>query len=235
MRRAWRHYSPITSGVTGPENLCSIALILRAGINYPIEGDNLLMSMRDLGTAEIVSAEALGQPGQRRFRLFARTRRSSAILWMEKEQLLNLSLIIGRILRTEARAGGLAPAGEGMPDDFPLPPDYDFQVGQLRLTFDGEQDAFSLTAVPFDIVADESGEPQLSLRSEEALSFLFTIEQAQSLTSRITFLLNSGRPVCPLCHTPLDGGPHACIKQNGHREIIQVLKGEEDNEENEDE
>ena len=200
------------------------------------------MNMRELGTAEILSAEAIGQPGQRRFRLFARTRTYSAILWMEKEQLLNLSLVIdrilaqiseGRILRTEARAGGLPSTGEDMPGDFPLPPDYDFQVGQLRLTFDGEREAFTLVAVPFEIVTDESGEPQLSLRSDDALSFLFTTEQAQNLTGRITFLLSSGRPVCPLCHTPLDGEPHACIKQNGHREIIQVLKGEDDDEEDE--
>lgn len=198
------------------------------------------MSMSDLGIAEILGADAVGQPGQRRFRLFVRAKTSSAILWMEKEQLLNLSLVIdrvlaqiseGRILRTEAQAGGLSPVTGDMPASFPSPATYDFQVGQLRLSFDGEQEAFILAAVPFEIVEDESGEPQLSLRSDDALTFLFTVEQAQHLTSRITFLVNSGRPLCPLCHTPLDGGPHSCIKQNGHREIIQLLREEEDEEE----
>ena len=200
------------------------------------------MSIRDMGTAESLGAEALGQPGHRRFRLFVRTKASSAILWMEKEQLLNLSLIIdrilaqiseGRILRTEARAGGLPPSSGDMPDDFPTLVEHDFQVGQLRLSFDGEHEMFVLAAVPFEIVEDESGEPRLDLQTDDALTFLFTLEQAQQLTSRVTFLVNSGRPICPFCHTPLDGGPHACVKQNGHREIIQVLNEEENEDEDE--
>lgn len=198
------------------------------------------MSMRDLGPTEILGAEAIGQPGQRRFRLFARTKAHSAILWMEKEQLLNLSLVIdrilaqiseGRILRTEARAGGLPDVGLSLPVDFPSLPDYDFQVGQLRLNFDGEQETFLLAAIPFEIIEDGSGEPQISLRSDDTLSFQFTIGQAQRLTSRITSLASGGRPICPLCRTPLDGGPHACVKQNGHREIIQVLKDDSNDEE----
>jgi uncharacterized repeat protein (TIGR03847 family) len=201
------------------------------------------MSLRDLGTATLLGADAVGQPGQRRFRLFARTRAYSAVMWMEKEQLLNLSLVIdrilaqiseGRILRTEAQVGGLPAEGGEMPGDFPASPDYDLQVGQLRLSFEGDREVFILVAVPFEITEDEQGEPQIELHADEGLSVHFTIEQAQSLTSRITALVNAGRPVCPLCHTPLDGGPHACVKQNGHREIIQMLEGEEDDEEEEE-
>lgn len=202
------------------------------------------MSMRDLGTVQDLGAEAIGQPGQRRFRLFARSRASSAILWMEKEQLLDLSLVIdrmlaqiseGRILRIEAQAGGLSTTRGDLPGDFPTPPDYEFRVGQLRLSFEGQRETFGLMAVPFEIEEDEQGEPQIALQAEGALSFLFTIEQAQELTIRITSLVTSGgRPVCPLCHTPLDGGPHACVKQNGHREIIQLLTEEDDDDEEEE-
>ena len=72
-------------------------------------------------------------------------------------------------------------------------------------------------------------EPRAIIREDEAISIFFTLEQAQALTSSITLLVSSGRPVCPLCHTPLDGGPHACVKQNGHREVVQVLEeGEEE-------
>jgi len=198
------------------------------------------MSTRDLGAVEILGADTVGQPGQRRFRLFARTRASSAILWMEKDQLINLSLVIdrmlaqiteGRVLRTEAQSGGL-PAQEGeIPDDFPLSPDHDFQVGQLRLNYEGHREAFVLVAVPFGIMEDEQGEPQVDLHTEEEVSLRFTVTQAQELTRRITTLVNKGRPVCPLCHTPLDGGPHACVKQNGHREIMRELEsGNEDDE-----
>jgi hypothetical protein len=84
-----------------------------------------------------------------------------------------------------------------------------------------------------EIRIEATGEdPRIFLLEEDALSFLFTLEQAHELTRSIAVLVSSGRPVCPLCHTPLDGGPHACVKQNGHREIVQVL--EEDDEEEEE-
>ncbi len=195
------------------------------------------MSGKDLGAVEILGADAVGQPGQRRFRLFTRTKTSSAILWVEKEQMTNLSLVIdrilaqateGRILRTEARAGGLTRSGEEMPDNFPFTPDYDFQVGQLRVTFEGAQERFILAAVPFDLAEDRSGNPQLYLNSDEELAFQFSIVQAQQLTLRITALVSSGRPVCPFCHAPLDGSPHACIKQNGHHQLIQELESDQE-------
>ncbi len=196
------------------------------------------MSTRDLGTAEVLGAEAIGQPGQRRFRLFARTRVFSAILWMEKEQLLNLALIIdrilaqasaGRILRVEARAESPGDTNRNLPADFPMPPDYDFQVGQLRLNFDSARATFVLAAVPFEVVENERGELEPYLQSDEAFSLNFSMEQARQLTSRIRYLESGGRPVCPLCHAPLDGGPHSCAKQNGHQRIIQIIKGEEEN------
>ena len=49
---------------------------------------------KDLGHLNAFGAEAIGQPGQRRFRLFARSKRGAAFFWMEKEQLNHLSLII---------------------------------------------------------------------------------------------------------------------------------------------
>lgn len=198
------------------------------------------MSNRDMGAARILGADAIGRPGQRRFRLFVRANNRSAILWMEKEQLTNLSLAIdrilaqitdGRILRTEARVGGLHTTGGNIPDDFPASPDYDFQVGQIRLNFTHEQESFLLAALPLEIVEDEKGEPEAYLNSDEAISFLFSLHQAQELTSRIAVLVSSGRPVCPLCHMPLDGRPHACARQNGHREIIQIVEDDADEDE----
>lgn len=199
------------------------------------------MSTKDLGVVEVVGAEAIGQPGQRRFRLFARARGGAAILWTEKEQLLNLALIVdrvlaqaseGRILRVEAQPGAHSQASGDLPDDFPMPPDYDLQVGQLLLNFDEEDKLFLLVAVPFEFEENARGELEPYLQSDNALSFQFTMQQAQALTRRIESLGKSGRPVCPLCHAPLDGGPHACPKQNGHRHIIQVIKEEEEEEDN---
>ncbi|GAC1358707.1 MAG: hypothetical protein NVS2B12_20370 [Ktedonobacteraceae bacterium] len=184
----------------------------------------------DLGLVTLLGADAVGQPGQRRFRLFTRSLLGSAITWMEKEQLAGLSEALdrslaliteGQVLRTEARAGGPTNAVT-MPADFPRHPTYEFQVGQIRLNFDESDNYFSLTSTPLDIITESGQEPQVVMREDDALSFSFTQQQAQDLSKTIQFVIVGGRPVCPLCHAPLDGGPHACIKQNGHREIVQL-------------
>ena len=77
-------------------------------------------------------------------------------------------------------------------------------------------------------MVEEQEEPAIVVHEEDAVSVLFTQGQARELASTIAILVAGGRPVCPFCHTPLDGGPHACVKQNGHHEIVQIVTEEED-------
>lgn len=186
----------------------------------------------DLGIVELLGAEAVGQPGQRRFRLFARSSRGTAVMWMEKEQLSTLSVAVdrllahiteGQVLRVEAQAAAPEPSA-GMPADFPGIPGDEFQVAQLRLTYNEQSSLFLLIAVPLEIIMMPGEEVQPRVREDLAVSLSFTLEQAQELTGSITRIVGSGRPVCPLCGMPLDDGPHMCEKQNGHREIIQVIE-----------
>jgi uncharacterized repeat protein (TIGR03847 family) len=183
----------------------------------------------DLGRVRILGADAVGKPGQRRFRLFAQSSRGSLLVWMEKEQLTSLAVALdralaeiseGQVLRTEARAGGpLAP--QEMPADFPASPTYEFQAGQIGLNYDGRDTMFVLAVIPFDIVL-QGEEPMVQMREEDEVTVLFSLLDAQNLSSAITSVVGSGRPVCPLCGAPLDGRPHSCVKQNGHREILQI-------------
>lgn len=194
---------------------------------------------RELGLAVTLGVEAIGQPGQRRFCLFVESRRGSAIMWMEKEQLNRLSFALdralaqvtqGQILRTEAQAD-TSPTPPGMPTDFPRSPEYDFREAQIGLTYDSHNEVFTLTVAPVDITIEPGQEPQAQVREEDNVSFLFTAQQAHNLTSAINALLSiGGRPVCPLCGAPLDDGPHACVRQNGHYEVIQVVEGEDEEE-----
>src|SRR5450432_4043670 len=188
----------------------------------------------ELGPVWLLGADAVGRPGQRRFRLFVQSARGSAILWMEKEQLNSLSLSLdgvlahlteGQVLRIEARSGEQPQPGK-MPAEFPRVPTYELQVGQLKLGYDEDRDVFLISAIPLEIEGEE--EPSVTLREEEAVSFLFTQSDAQELSVAITAVVSAGRPLCPLCHAPLDGGPHACIKQNGHREILQIDPGDDE-------
>ena len=195
----------------------------------------------DLGPVDVLGAEAIGQPGQRRFRLFASAGTRSLLLWMEKEQLNTLSLALdrvmaqiseGNILRTMAQAGP-PPEAESLPTNFPRHPTVEFQVGQIRIGYDEQHNLLALIASPIEVLLEPGQEPRAIIREEESVSFLFTLRQSQQLTQSITALVAGGRPVCPLCNTPLDGGPHACIRQNGHREVVQELEDEDDMEEEE--
>lgn len=190
----------------------------------------------NLGSVDILGAEAIGQPGQRRFRLFAQAGGRSMLLWMEKEQLNTLALALdrvmaqitdGAILRTIAQATPPSEVEE-LPASFPRRPTVEFQVGQIRIGFDEQNNLLALIASPIEILLEPGQEPRAVIRDDESVTFLFTLQQSQKLTKTITTLVTSGRPVCPLCNTPLDGGPHACIRQNGHREIVQEIIDEED-------
>jgi len=195
----------------------------------------------DLGPVDILGAEAIGQAGQRRFRLFVLAGARSLLLWMEKEQLNTLSLALdrvmaqiseGNILRTLAQAVPL-PEAEGLPANFPRRPTAEFQVGQIRIGYDEQHNLLALIASPIEVLLEPGQEPRAIIREEESVSFLFTLRQSQQLTRAIASLISGGRPVCPLCNTPLDGGPHACIRQNGHREVVQEFQDEDDIEEEE--
>jgi uncharacterized repeat protein (TIGR03847 family) len=190
----------------------------------------------ELGPVWLLGADAVGRPGQRRFRLFVQSARGSAILWMEKEQLNSLSLSLdsvlahlteGQVLRIEARSGEQPQPGK-MPADFPRVPTHELQVGQLKLGYDEDRDVFLISAIPLELEVEGEEEPLATLREEEAVSFLFTQNDAQELSIAISAVVSAGRPLCPLCHAPLDGGPHACVKQNGHREILQIDPGDDE-------
>jgi hypothetical protein len=57
---------------------------------------------REFGPLAHISAEAIGQPGQRRFRLRALSEEGdSASLWLEKEQLVALGEAIENVLKQE--------------------------------------------------------------------------------------------------------------------------------------
>lgn len=183
----------------------------------------------DLGPVRILGADAVGQSGQRQFRLFAQGGRGAALLWLEKEQLQGLSLALDRslalvsegpLLRMEVISGD-RPAPARIPTDFPGTPDYEFQVGRMQLNYDERENLFELVATPLEILMERGHEPQIVMQEKDAISLFFTPQQGQQLSSEIRNVIAAGRPVCPFCRAPLDGGPHVCVKQNGHREILE--------------
>jgi uncharacterized repeat protein (TIGR03847 family) len=180
--------------------------------------------MRDFGRAEMLGAEAVGEPGARRFRLFARGRRGeTASLWMEKEQLDALAIAMERLLahasgrmalRREASADPTPPPSA--PADFPEQAAVEFVVGQLQIGYDPDEELIFLRAASVesllgnDLGSSDEFEPEFSIAASRG--------QIANVSADIAGVLGAGRPRCPLCGRPMQEG-HICDKQNGYHPV----------------
>ena len=164
----------------------------------------------DLGRATGILADAVGEPGNRRFRLLARNEVELANLWVEREQLMAMAAAIDKLL-TELPEGGSTeddpdrPPREGaLP--FDLRPSIEFRVGQLALGFDEQSKLFVLLAHDVD---SESG-------TAPTFKCQLTREQLQTFGFAVYALVAAGRPRCPICGGATDAGPHDHAQSNGH-------------------
>jgi uncharacterized repeat protein (TIGR03847 family) len=158
----------------------------------------------DYGRALSIDAEAIGRPGQRRFRLLVSSVSATACVWMEKEQLAGIG---DWIRETVQRLDREQPNGE--PDVEPSPFsaifDLEFQAGQIGLGF-LEQDA------AFAIQAFEAG----TSGNQPTFRALLSRGQARVLAAKIESVVAGGRPICPLCSMPMEPEGHTCPRTNGH-------------------
>jgi len=158
----------------------------------------------ELGLARAIDAESFGEPGQRTFRLRVIGEGSqSASLWMEKEQFQALSLALGQVLSELRHAG---PGSEPPAYKHPETADHDFKVGRMALSVDTS--AQTVILYLSDTETAESDEPTLRVG--------VTQDRSAALREQLDEIISRGRPVCPLCHAPMDDGGHGCIRGNGH-------------------
>lgn len=183
--------------------------------------------MIDFGLVDAVDAEAIGQPGQRTFRVRARSADSYAALWLEKEQLAQLGRLFSQIIAERSRERG-RPTGEVEPvGNFPQTAQVDMQVARLGLDYDTDTERVILLAD--DAAAlERGGSPAFRMEISRA--------QAVALMRSIDDAVSGGRPLCPLCHQALgeEGEPHFCPPTNGHSKDLEVPPLNEDDDEDED-
>ena len=151
-------------------------------------------------------AEAIGEPGQRTFRILAESGSSSAIIWLEKEQLFQLALAINQLLATQPES----PAGTDIPtrpETQPPPTNVEFKAGHLVLGHDGKSGRFMIDA--HEAESSESAPHDIRFWSERSQAGAFAEEALRACAS--------GRPLCPLCGSPIDSSGHRCPRSNGHR------------------
>ncbi len=160
----------------------------------------------DFGLVDDVDVEAIGEPGHRAFRLVIERRSATASLWIEKEQLEYLALIIDQQL---ARFGQRPAQGDlpilTLAVRFPSKPNIDYHVSRMAISFDSDRKRFVFAVHAVD-QEEEGDRPTLRWSASQA--------QAQALNERIRTVAAAGRTRCPLCGAPIEG-THRCPLSNG--------------------
>ncbi|MBV9119795.1 MAG: DUF3090 family protein [Chloroflexi bacterium] len=162
----------------------------------------------NLGRASGIIADAVGQPGNRRFRILARNDYELANLWIERQQLEALAAAVQELLvKVPARPldDPDRPPREG-PTSFDLRPNIEFRVGQLGLGFEEQSGLFVIIA--HDLEEEQGASP--------AFTCLVSREQLQAFDFAVYALVAAGRPRCPICGLPADSGQHDHAQSNGH-------------------
>lgn len=161
------------------------------------------MATYDFGPVDALDAEAIGVPGKRTFRIRAWKDESTACLWLEKQQLLALSLALRQVMAQT----GQNPEPRRQPTrPFPDQPSADLKVGRMALGRDENSDRLILWA--HEIGSSEDAPATFSCH--------FDWDQALGFCERAEAVCAAGRPICPLCSEPIDPKGHVCVRSNGH-------------------
>ncbi|HEU0114106.1 MAG TPA: DUF3090 family protein [Thermomicrobiales bacterium] len=173
-----------------------------------------------------VRVEALGEPGQRRFRMLVLAGGRTTIVWMEKQQLQALGLALEQLLSQlpegDGESAAIAPGG-----DFDLDTRRQFRVGRMELGYDETSERIVIVA--HDI--SDAGEEEEESERQAAFVCGVTREQSREISADAAAVVAAGRPRCTMCGAPMGPGPHVCPQQNGH--FPHQLEETEDDEEEE--
>jgi len=160
----------------------------------------------DFGDLEEIDAESIGEPGHRTFRILVEHGEQTASLWLEKEQLQALGLLLEQQL---ARLTHGQEAAERqlltLASRFPPRATLDFKIGKLAVAYDERRRRFLFTAHTLEDVDEAT--PHFTGAATPA--------QIRALSAKIEEVVAAGRPRCPLCGAPIEG-KHVCPASNGH-------------------
>ena len=152
-----------------------------------------------------LGAEALGEPGNRTFRILVNSGDSSAVLGVEKEQLFQLAMAVQQLfsaLPEQQGVPGVRAAAHQTPGQNRL----DFKAEKLALGYDAESGTVVIDAYDSE---EEQGPATVRVWVRH--------EQVKGFSEEALRVCAAGRPPCPLCGNPGDAAGHVCPRVNGHR------------------
>jgi uncharacterized repeat protein (TIGR03847 family) len=155
--------------------------------------------------AERIQVEAIGEPGERRFRLLSIVNGQTYAVWMEKQQVQALGMALEQMLERLPDAGPVLPDHPGLAE-FDRETRKQFRVGRMELGYDDSEDR--IVVVAHDLNSQDDADAAFACR--------MTREQARDLSAEAAAVVAAGRPRCTMCGEPMDPEGHVCPQQNGH-------------------
>jgi uncharacterized repeat protein (TIGR03847 family) len=168
----------------------------------------------------------VGRPGERTFYLQVRTGARIVSASLEKEQSALLAEKIDEILDELMVNDGntfsvpsVTPAELVDNDPLEQPVEEQFRTGAIGLGWDPTTAQVVMEAYPLVLIDDDSpaddddDEPEESVivvEPEEMLLVRMPVGTARAFAKRTREIVGAGRPLCPLCGTPMDAGGHVC-------------------------
>jgi len=167
----------------------------------------------EMGRIARLKADAVGEPGERRFRLIAESLEGrSAVMWMEKEQMFLLGEALQELV-AEAQEEGMDNGGPSSPGE-PVQPipglELEFQVGRLAVGYDPDIALFVISAYDDEEDSDDA---------LPVVNLMATHEEVEALAEEAFAVCAAGRPVCSLCGAPMEKEFHMCPALNGNAGI----------------
>ncbi len=177
----------------------------------------------DFAAVDAIDAESIGEPGKRTFRIRILRGDDSASLWLEKQQLDALGEAIPRLLEQLTSADQHADESATPIYYFPDDPTVEFKVSRLALGYAQHEDRLVLVARDLETDLDEDDEPEVGSASEHSdlptFSCRFSRKMGQAFSTSCAEAVKGGRPICTLCHRPINPEGHMCPSTNGHQKI----------------
>jgi len=168
----------------------------------------------DFNPVSRITIDTVGEPGQRVFLLQASRGNSTITLKMEKEQVRVLAASVLELLEELDKE---APIDDSRLDD-PLSSDMllqeplepVFAVGQIGLGYERTENMIVM------VIQEIQREDKTDLATAR---FWATRTQMKALSEHALEIVEQGRPICPLCNSPMEPDGHFCPKQNGHDKV----------------
>ena len=170
----------------------------------------------DLGPVDHITADAVGEPGDRTFYIQARAGKEIVTVIVEKQQVQLLAASVMELLED-------APTTEPVVDEtmaLQEPLDPRWRAGRLSIGFDEDRDLFLLEVEEFqpDLEDIDIEDPRPAVPGTEPESIRIWASPAQmlALSRHGAAVAARGRPTCQFCGNPIDAEGHACPAMNGH-------------------